>query len=380
MFVKVHNSNETHKVTSEQPTIPHSYQSFGNKEQKTHLPDHSDIKSTTNVNMIPGNAKTESSMMASSIPAMSTFKKSSLPQDADGTESKSDNDRTSSECFNASYKSKVNDTMAIHPKDNASDSKNETKSNNELKEKCDPSSLNIGCSKDITDKSDKIDNQIINETIKYSGATGHGVETLVNSSQGSVMPNKIPLQSQNMFSKSNAHQHSFDDSHRKADSIDTKKNIDSTFTSSLPSHNFKSANLDNISEGDNSSSSAKSLASLDKEIAEKKAKAMLPIQKTTVIPPKTTSSLFGGSGGLLKAGSGKGGFMDGLLKQAEARAAKEASEAAAAAIAKKSDSKPEPPKEILLPLSNPGTRSELEVETSSKVDFSKGKYFPNYSF
>ena len=72
--------------------------------------------------------------------------------------------------------------------------------------------------------------------------------------------------------------------------------------------------------------------------------------------------------------------MDGLLKQAEARAAKEASEAAAAAIAKKSDSKLEPPKEILLPLSNPGTRSELEVETSSKVDFSKGKYFPNYSY
>ena len=371
MFVKVHNSNETHKATPEQPTIPHSYSSFGNKELNPHLPDNSDIKS--NLNMIPGNAKTESSMMASSISAMSTFKKSSLPQDADGTESKSDNDRTSSEFLNDSYKSKVNDTMAIHPKENASDTKNETKSNNELKEKCDPSSLNTGCSKDSTDKSDKIDTQILNETMKHSGATGHSVETLVKSSQGSVMPKQLPLQSQNMFSPSNAHKYSFDDSHRKADSLDTKKNIDSTLNSSLPLHNFKSANLDIKSEGENSSSSAKSLASLDKEIAEKKAKAMLPIQKTTVIPPKTTSSLFGGGGGLLKAGSGKGGFMDGLLKQAEARAAKEASEAAASASTKNSDSKQELPKEILLPSSNPGTRLESEAAMNSKTDIEKGK-------
>ena len=89
-----------------------------------------------------------------------------------------------------------------------------------------------------------------------------------------------------MLSKSNAHQYSYDDSHRKADSIDTKKNIDSTFTSSLPSHSFKSANLDNISEGDNSSSSAKSLASLDKEIAEKKAKKLSYTLDITSCLPK----------------------------------------------------------------------------------------------
>ena len=66
--------------------------------------------------------------------------------------------------------------------------------------------------------------------------------------------------------------------------------------------------------------------------------------------------------------------MDGLLKQAEARAAKEASEAAASASTKNSDSKQELPKEILLPSTNAGTRLEPDAVMNSKTDIGKGKF------
>lgn len=371
MFVNVHNSNETLKTTQGDPTASTPYHSLANKDQKGPSPDYSDKTSTTNINTIPSNAKTEASMMASSIPAMSTYSKSSIPQDANRRESNMSDNRTSSESFNVNYKSNMNDTMNIHPQVNANDTKNETKSYNELKDKHDPLSLNLVCSKDTTDKSGEVDNHLVKETVKSGGATDHGVEALVNASQASVMPNKLPMQSQNTFSKPNAHQNSFDESNQKVDGTDIRKNIDSTLKSNFPSHTSKSVSLDNKSEGEISSSSAKSLASLDKEIAEKKAKAMLPIQKNSSIPPKTTSSLFGGSGSLFKAGGSK--FMDGLLKQAEARAAKEASEAAASASTKNSDSKQELPKEILLPSINAGTRLESEAAMNSKTDIEKGK-------
>ena len=368
MFVNVHNSNETLKTTQGDPTASTPYHSFANKDQKGPSPDYSDKTSTTNVNTIPSNAKTEASMMASSIPAMSTYSKASIPQDANRRESNMSDNRTSSDSFNVNYKSNINDTMNIHPKENANDTKNEIKSYNELKDRSDPLSLNLVCSKDTTDKSGKADNHLVKETVKSAGATDHGVETLVNSSQASVMPNKLSMQSQNTFSKPNAHQNSFDETNPKVDGTDIRKNIDSTLKSS---YTLKSVSSDNKSEGEISSSSAKSLASLDKEIAEKKAKAMLPIQKNSTIPPKTTSSLFGGSGSLFKAGGSK--FMDGLLKQAEARAAKEASEAAASASTKNSDSKQELPKEILPPSTNAGTRSESEAAMNSKTDIEKGK-------
>ena len=370
MFVNVHNSNETLKTTQGDPTASTPYHSFANKDQKGPSPDYSDKTSTTNVNTIPSNAKTEACMMASSLPAMSTYSKSSIPQDANRRESNMSDNRTSSESFDVNYKSNMNDTMNIHPKENANDTRNETKSYNELKDNRDSLSLNLVCSKDTTENSGKVDNHLVKETVKSAGAIDHGVETLVNSSQVSAMPNKLPMQSQNTFSKSNAHQNSFDETNQKVDGTDIRKNIESTLKSNFSSHSLKSVSSDNKSEGE--ISSAKSLASLDKEIAEKKAKAMLPIQKNSTIPPKTTSSLFGGSGSLFKAGGSK--FMDGLLKQAEARAAKEASEAAASASTKNSDSKQELPKEILLPSTNAGTRFEPDAVMNSKTDIGKGKF------
>ena len=369
MFVNVHNSNETLKTSQEKTSVPTPYHSFVNSEPKSPLPHHSDKTSTTNISMLPSNAKTEPSLMASSIPAISTYKKSLLPQDTDRRESNMDNNRTLSEDFKVNHKSNMNDTMAIKPPENASDSKIDIKSNNELNEKCDLSSRNVGCLNDRTDKSDKSDNQKTKETVKHSGATEHSVETMVNHPQVAVVSNKLPLQSQPPLGKADAHQSSSDEIRRKIDGSDVRKNIDSTLNLGLLSHSSKSGGLDNKSEGEISSSNAKSLASLDKAIAEKKATAMLPIQKTATLPPKSTSSLFGG-----KLGGSK--LVDGLLKQAEARAAKEASEAAAAASAKNNDSKQEISKEILVPSSNTGTRSDTDVKMSSKSDNEKGKKCP----
>ena len=189
---------------------------------------------------------------------------------------------------------------------------------------------------------------------------------MINLPQVAVVSNKLPQQSQSPLSKVDAHQSSSDEIRQKIDGSDIRKNIDSTLNLGLQSHTLKGGGLDNKSEGEISSSNAKSLASLDKAIAEKKATAMLPIQKTATMPPKSTSSLFGG-----KLGGSK--LVDGLLKQAEARAAKEASEAAAAASAKNNDSKQEISKEILVPSSNTGTRSDTDVKMSSKADSEKGK-------
>ena len=370
MFVNVHNSNETLKISQDNKSVPTSYHSFVSTDSKGPLPHHPDKTSTTSINMIPSNAKTDPSLMASSIPAISTYKKSLLPQDADCRESNMDNNL--SEDLKVNYKSNMNDT---NPPENASDSKIEIKSNNELNEKCDLTSRSMGCLNNRTDKSDKSDNQIIKETVKYSGATENSMETVVKSTQASVVPNKLPQQSQTPFSKSDAPKSSFDEIQPKGDGSDIRKNLDSTLNLCFPSHTLKGAGLDYKSEGEISSSSAKSLASLDKAIAEKKATAMLPIQKTATVPPKSTSSLFGGSGGLLKTGKGGGllGGLDGLLKQAEARAAKEASEAAAAASAKNNDPKQELSKEILVPSSNTGTKSNTDIKMSSEADSGKGK-------
>merc|ERR1711902_162117 len=61
MFVNVHNSNETLKITQGDPTGSTPYHSFANKDQKGPTTDNSDKTSTTNVNTIPSNAKTEAS-------------------------------------------------------------------------------------------------------------------------------------------------------------------------------------------------------------------------------------------------------------------------------------------------------------------------------
>ena len=123
-------------------------------------------------------------------------------------------------------------------------------------------------------------------------------------------------------------------------------------------------------------SNSKNLAALEEAINEKKATAMLPIQKLSSVPPKNTASLFSGSVGIFKTGSGNmsGGckVVDNLLKQAEARAAKEASAAAATANAKNETLKEDASKGISLLTTVKGNVMEKGDKKSSEADDVKG--------
>jgi hypothetical protein len=125
------------------------------------------------------------------------------------------------------------------------------------------------------------------------------------------------------------------------------------------------------------------LAALEEAIAEKKATAMMPIQKLSSMPPKNTASFFSGSGGILKTGSGNtsGGskLVDSLLKQAEARAAKEASVAAAvAATAKKNITKEDMSKGLHLPTTTKGNGMDTEEKKISTLDNVKANFNISY--
>ena len=374
LLVNVQNSNE-HTLKASQESMPrNSYQTCVNNAPT--FPSSIDPENTS-MNMLSSNIKAKATM-ASSISSTSNYNKSHLPQDADHGDSNKDV-RTVHDTSKATFQTNINEKMTGSLKECE---KIERINNSELNEKCNPTSRMEGYAPVRTEISDKRDNHLGNETAQHTGVIEENcVEPIVKPSQVSVVSNKLPLQSQIQGSNSEALQNSLnvvDGNLQKKESLCVRKNItDSTTNSCFPPHSLKgTTSFDIKSAFDTSKLGTKSLAALDQAIAEKKATAMLPINKVSPMPPKSTASYFGGSGGILKSGSGNasGGskLVDGLLKQAEARAAKEASVAAAAASAKKNDTKEDVFKDTVLPPSDKGNKTETYLEKSSVADNEKG--------
>ena len=357
LLVNVQNSNE-HTLKAPQESMPrNSYQTCVNNAPT--FPSSIDPENTS-MNMLSSNIKTKPTM-ASSISSNSNYNKSHLPQDADH------GDSNKHETSKATFQTTMNHNMTGSLKECENVLKSEKINSSELNEKCDPTSRMEGYAPVRTEISDKRDNHLSKETAKHAGVIeDNGVEPMVKSSQVSVVSNKLPLQSQIQGSKSEALQNSLSlnavDGNLQKECV--RKNItDSTTNSCFPPPSLKgSTSFDIKSAFDTSKLGTKSLAALDQAIAEKKATAMLPINKLSPMPTKSTASYFGGSGGML----------DGLLKQAEARAAKEASVAAAAASAKKTDTKEDVLKDTVLPPSDKANKTETYLEKSSTADNGKG--------
>ena len=389
LLVNVQNSNETPKMSQEPP--PLSYQPHMSNAPKFPLPLNQDNggRSVMGINEYTSctNMLSNSLMKnhpptnpASSISSSLNYNKSPLPQDADhGDNSNKNIIRNISDNSIATYKSNIAEKICSSTySSDANVSSTETKKTGELNETCEPTSIVVGSSV-RTEISDKRDNKLTYETAaNNAGAIEDDVVTMVKSSQVfSVVSNKPTLQS-HKGTKSESHQNPMslnvvDSSLQNKGDLCVRKDNDSTTNSSFSSE----TPIDITTSFDTSKSSSKNLAALEEAIAEKKATAMLPIQKLSSMPPKNTTSFFSGSGGILKTGSGNssGGskLVDSLLKQAEARAAKEASVAAAAANAKKNNTKEDMSKGIPLITPTKGNRMDTEEKKSSIVDNVKGK-------
>ena len=364
-LVNVQNSNEAVKTSQEPIAASYQVQGGANIKPVFPLPLNSD---SISIKQIPTNMKTQSMTTASSVPTNLEFKTSHLPQDVDHKESNKEiirkiSDNSLSKCHSDTKETLnnclQNDTKMNLPK--------ETNRNSEPNVKMRDQSIR-------TDSSDNRDNHL---PAKITGAIEEGVTKNIFQAPGVMSKN---LASKIYDGESKPIQKSLDLSvfeqnrlQNKKDELCVRKNIDSTtkttekVNSCYPSALKNTSSIDEKTKSpfETSTSSSKSLAALEQAIADKKATAMLPIQKlSTSIPPK--SSFFGGGGGSK--------LVDGLLKQAEARAAKEASVAAAAAAsAKKNVSKEDSQKDTTLSTSNQAHRLEKKDEPVPMEVADKGK-------
>ena len=335
------------------------------------ISDSSSLKMSSNLNTPPITALPTSASL--------NYQKIPLTQEADHCDSNkninlSDNSITT-------LKSSTDEKPCNDTQNDAKVLITETKETSELNEKCDPPSVGSSVRTDISDKGDS---RLTYKTAKNAGAIEDDIETTVKSTQESEASSKFTLQSHEA-TKSDSRQNSFslnfgDSSLKNKDDLSVRKSLDSTTNSSISSETSKGkTHITNTF--DTFKSNSKNLAALEEAINEKKATAMLPIQKLSSVPPKNTASLFSGSVGIFKTGSGNmsGGckVVDNLLKQAEARAAKEASAAAATANAKNETLKEDASKGISLLTTVKGNVMEKGEKKSSEADDVKGnKNFP----
>ena len=364
-LVNVQNSNEAVKTSQEPIAASYQVQGGANIKPVFPLPLNSD---SISIKQIPTNMKTQSMTTASSVPTNLEFKTSHLPQDVDHKESNKEiirkiSDNSLAKCH-SDTKEMLSNCLQNDTKMNLT---KETNRNSEPNVKMRDQSIR-------TDSSDNRDNHL---PAKITGAIEEGVTKNIFQAPGVMSKN---LASKIYDGESKPIQKSLDLSvfeqnrlQNKKDELCVRKNIDSTtkttekVNSCYPSALKNTSSIDEKTKSpfETSTSSSKSLAALEQAIADKKATAMLPIQKlSTSIPPK--SSFFGGGGGSK--------LVDGLLKQAEARAAKEASVAAAAAAsAKKNVSKEDSQNNTTLSTSNQAHRLEKKDEPVPMEVVDKGK-------
>ena len=364
-LVNVQNSNEAVKTSQEPIAASYQVQSGANIKPVFSLPHNSDSAS---IKQISTNMKTQSMTTASSVPTNLDFKTSHLPQDIDHKDSNKEIIRKMSDNSEAKCHSDVKETLNnCLRNDTKINLTKETNRNSEPNVKMRDQSIR-------TDSSDNRDNHL---PAKITGAIEEGVTKNLFQAPGVMSKN---LASKIYDGESKPIQKSLDLSvfeqnrlQNKKDELCVRKNIDSTtkttekINSCYPSSLKNTPSIDEKTKSpfETSTSSSKSLAALEQAIADKKATAMLPIQKlSSSIQPK--SSFFGGGGGSK--------LVDGLLKQAEARAAKEASVAAAAAAsAKKNVSKEDSQKDTILSTSNQAHRLEKNDEPVPMEVVDKGK-------
>ena len=364
-LVNVQNSNEAAKTSQEPISASYEVQGGANIKPVFSLPQSSDNTSTKQIST---NMKTQSMTTASSVPTNIDFETSHLPQDVDHKDSNKEIIRKMSDNSQEKCHSDVNKTLSsCLQNDTKMNLTKETNRNSEPNVKMRDQSIR-------TDSSDNRDNHL---PAKSTGAIEEGVTKNIFQAAGVMSKN---LASKIYDGESKPIQKSLDLSvfeqnrlQNKKDELCVRKNIDSTtkttekVNSCYPSSFKHTSSIDEKikSPFETSTSSSKSLAALEQAIADKKATAMLPIQKlSTSIPPK--SSFFGGGGGSK--------LVDGLLKQAEARAAKEASVAAAAAAsAKKNVCKEDSQKDGTLSTSNQAHSLEKKDEPVPMEVVDKGK-------
>ena len=364
-LVNVQNSNEAVKTSQEPIAASYQVQGGANIKPVFSLPQNSDSAS---IKQISTNMKTQSMTTASSVPTNLDFKTSHLPQDIDHKDSNKEIIRKMSDNSEAKCHSDVKETLSnCLRNDTKINLTKETNRNSEPNVKMRDQSIR-------TDSSDNRDNHL---PAKSTGAIEEGVTKNLFQAPGVMSKN---LASKIYDGESKPIQKSLDLSvfeqsrlQNKKDELCVRKNIDSTtkttekINSCYPSSLKNTPSIDEKTKSpfETSTSSSKSLAALEQAIADKKATAMLPIQKlSSSIQPK--SSFFGGGGGSK--------LVDGLLKQAEARAAKEASVAAAAAAsAKKNVSKEDSQKDTILSTSNQAHRLEKNDEPVPMEVVDKGK-------